>query len=190
MLRICHLQYLDTLKSNLIEGQTGLWTISKYVILNPWRADMVEDPADYRWSSWGAWNGSGRHPFEINYMRHVPKFIPCQVTGQKWTAKALRRELRADLVRTMAGSAGLYGKALLLATADARDHDPPLLLRADRRVRYFVDGAVIGSKRFIRKVAVEHEKLQERLDKGKLQSALMPEGQSGLIYRKLSNIRD
>ena len=56
--------WAERFKSNLIEGQSGLWTLAKYVILNPWRAEMVEDPADYRWSSWGSWNGSGRHPFE------------------------------------------------------------------------------------------------------------------------------
>ena len=81
------------------------------------------------------------------------------------------------------------GKALLQAAKDARDHDAPLLLRADRRVRYFVDGMVIGSKRFIRKVAVEHDKLKERLDKEKLYPALLPDGRSVLIYRKLRNIR-
>jgi len=181
--------WAERFKSNLIEGQSGLWTLAKYVILNPWRAEMVEDPADYRWSSWGSWNGSGRHPFEKNYMRHIPKFIPCQTADQKWNAKTLMRELRADLVRTMAGAAGLRGKALLQAAKDARDHDAPLLLRVDRRARYFVDGMIIGSKRFIRKVAVEHDKLKERLDKEKLYPALLPDGRSVLIYRKLRNIR-
>ena len=109
---------------------------------------------------------------------------------KKWTMKEIKRELRAELVRTMAGADGLRGKALQAAVDHARDSEPPILLRVDRRVRYFVDGAVIGSKRYIRKVAAEHEELAERLAKGKLQSALLPNGQSVLVYRRLNNIRD
>ena len=182
--------WADRFKSNLIEGQNGLWTVNKYAILNPWRAEMVNDPADYRWSSWGSWNGTGRHPFEENYRKHIPKFIPSQTLQKKWTMKEIKRELRAELVRTMAGADGLRGKALQAAVDHARDSEPPILLRVDRRVRYFVDGAVIGSKRYIRKVAAEHEELAERLAKGKLQSALLPNGQSVLVYRRLNNIRD
>lgn len=41
-------------KSSLIQADTYLLTCQRYIELNPVRAAMVEDPADYRWSSYRA----------------------------------------------------------------------------------------------------------------------------------------
>lgn len=39
-------------KSSLIQAETYLLTCQRYIELNPVRADMVDDPAHYRWSSY------------------------------------------------------------------------------------------------------------------------------------------
>jgi putative transposase len=45
-------------KSSLVHADTYLLTCQRYIELNPVRAAMVNDPADYRWSSYRA-NGLG-----------------------------------------------------------------------------------------------------------------------------------
>jgi putative transposase len=39
-------------KSSLTQAETYLLTCQRYIELNPVRADMVDDPANYRWSSY------------------------------------------------------------------------------------------------------------------------------------------
>jgi putative transposase len=41
-------------KSSLVHAETYLLVCQRYIELNPVRAGMVSDPADYRWSSFGA----------------------------------------------------------------------------------------------------------------------------------------
>ena len=47
-------------KSVLVEEGVAAQTMAAYIDLNPVRAGMVEDPADYRWSSYGEAMGGGR----------------------------------------------------------------------------------------------------------------------------------
>jgi putative transposase len=47
------------LRSSIIEGDTYLLACHRYIELNPVRAQMVEEPGDYPWSSYGA-NALGR----------------------------------------------------------------------------------------------------------------------------------
>ena len=46
-------------KSVIVESGTAARTIAAYIDLNPVRAGMVSDPADYRWSSYGEAVGGG-----------------------------------------------------------------------------------------------------------------------------------
>ena len=49
----------DRFKSVIVESGTAARTMAAYIDLNPVRAGMVEDPADYRWSSYGEAVGGG-----------------------------------------------------------------------------------------------------------------------------------
>ena len=60
-------------KSCVIDADNYLLTCQRYIELNPVRANMVNSPADYRWSSYSA-NGLGKH---INL--HTPHEIYCQL---------------------------------------------------------------------------------------------------------------
>ena len=46
-------------KSVVMENGVAAKTISAYLDLNPLRAGMVKDPADYRWNSYGEAIGGG-----------------------------------------------------------------------------------------------------------------------------------
>ncbi|WP_425479660.1 transposase [Pseudoxanthomonas wuyuanensis] len=52
-------------KASLVEDQHYLMTCYRYIELNPVRAGMVAEPADYRWSSYRA-NGLGQHDPLVN----------------------------------------------------------------------------------------------------------------------------
>ncbi len=39
-------------RTELVEDETYLWTVTRYVHLNPVRAKLVEQPAEWRWSSY------------------------------------------------------------------------------------------------------------------------------------------
>jgi putative transposase len=56
-------------KSSVIDTDTYWFTCMRYVELNPVRAGLVADPADYRWSSYRS-NGLGVHDHLI-----VPHFL-------------------------------------------------------------------------------------------------------------------
>ena len=43
----------DRFKSVIVESGVAARTMAAYIDLNPVRAGMVQDPADYRWSSYG-----------------------------------------------------------------------------------------------------------------------------------------
>jgi hypothetical protein len=47
-------------RSVIVEDGLAARTMAAYIDLNPVRAGMVEDPADYRWSSYGEAVGGGR----------------------------------------------------------------------------------------------------------------------------------
>ena len=49
----------DRFKSVIVEDGVAAKTVSAYIDLNPVRAGMVTDPADYRWSSYGEAIGGG-----------------------------------------------------------------------------------------------------------------------------------
>lgn len=49
-------------KATVIDSERYLFTCMAYIELNPVRAGMVVDPADYRWSSYGHNTGRGKDP--------------------------------------------------------------------------------------------------------------------------------
>ena len=59
--RVGHL-FQGRFKSILIDADEYLKELSRYIHLNPVRANMVENPAEYRWSSYGAFIGTTEEP--------------------------------------------------------------------------------------------------------------------------------
>ena len=83
----------ERFKSILLEDGEALSTCLKYVELNPVRAKMVKDPADYQWSSWGERVGEGavrggglEHPYRdriIASLRHIYDISIEQMSDEK-----------------------------------------------------------------------------------------------------------
>ena len=157
----------ERFKSVIVESGTAARTIAAYIDLNPVRAGMVTDPADYRWSSYGEAVGGGAKGNGKKAREGLVRAYFCdQGVGfevEKWreVSRLYRRLMglalskktgRARLSRSANGvGQSMKNTAELLASDDnetvLKDLRMAKLLRC--RIRYFTDGAVIGSKEFV-----------------------------------------
>lgn len=125
--------WADRFKHTILEGGSAVWACWKYIENNPVRAGMVTQAGDYRFSSYGVWRQSGRHPFAD----HVTALIlPMLGIGNLTGLKSM-----ISAVLDLAAKAG---------ERQPSDH------AICRRIRYWVDGLVIGSELFVRHVMTPH----------------------------------
>ncbi len=175
-------------KSVIVESGTAARTMAAYIDLNPLRAGMVEDPAEYRWSSYGEAVGGGKkgNGKKGNGKKAreglVRAYFCDQGVGfeaERWAeVSRLYRRLMGLALERKSGKAevGSLRRSQTAATEmealEASDNGtglPDLKLAAMLRcrVRYFTDGAVIGSKAFVNEAfAAARERFTERRKDG------------------------
>jgi putative transposase len=154
-------------RSVIVESGVAARTIAAYIDLNPVRAGMVSDPADYRWSGYGEAVGGGakgngkkaREGLVRACMSH--KGIGFEAEKWKEVSRIYRRAMGMAMgrknakfkIQTSSKSATSVTKntAEMLETGDNETVLPDLGMAGMlmKRVRYFTDGAVIGSKGFV-----------------------------------------
>ncbi len=157
-------------KSVLLEGgETTLRTVAAYIDLNPVRASLVERPEDYRWSGYGEACGAGKGAEKAREglssitregLEHPD--APAASDGKDrgdlpdWAEVQRRyrlllysdgREQKPDEATGEGGRAGIAAEECdRVAEAGGA---LPLAEALRRKVRYFSDGAVIGSAAFV-----------------------------------------
>jgi REP element-mobilizing transposase RayT len=130
--------WADRFKNTILEDGFAVWSCWSYIENNPVRANMVQDAADYRFCTHGAWHQTGRHPFEENV-----------------------RQIMLPLMQ------GLFGISSLVEIrnrmdqflADKSGREPvtaAFSLTVQRRVRHWTSGLVIGSELFVRDVMTRY----------------------------------
>jgi REP element-mobilizing transposase RayT len=129
-------------KNTVLEDGEALQACWLYIECNPLRAKMVTDPADYRFGSCGAWAQRGRHPFESAVRTRLIPALPQPSRGI--SLSGLRGILREEVGRLTTEDRN--GKT------DSAAAPAAFSLGAGRRMRYWVDGLVIGSEIFVRDV--------------------------------------
>ncbi len=157
----------ERFKSVIVESGVAARTISAYIDLNPVRAGMVKDPADYRWSSYGEAVGGGTKGNGKKAREGLVRAYFCDqgvgLEAEKWpeVSRLYRRLMGLALLKKsgrteMSPSAKGLGQstrntAEMLASGDNETvlKDLGLAKMLHCRVRYFTDGAVIGSKEFV-----------------------------------------
>lgn len=149
-----------------------LRAMAAYIDLNPIRADMVEDPAEYRWSGYGA--AMGGDVLALEGLRELERVedagVDAAVVAQRQKerrrmTKAERHQATLENHRTLfygrgeERGVGKDGRAL--KKGFTREQARKVVARGGRlpataylrcRVRYFSDGAVIGSRKFVNEV--------------------------------------
>ena len=157
----------ERFKSVIVESGVAARTMAAYIDLNPVRAGMVRDPADYRWSSYGeavggGAKGNGKKARE-GLVRACMSHEGSGFEADKWpeVSRIYRRVMGLALGRK-SGRAESQRRSQTAATVTknteemlaSRDNEtvlPDLGAAAMLycRVRYFTDGAVIGGKEFV-----------------------------------------
>ncbi|MGL4398985.1 MAG: transposase [Luteolibacter sp.] len=173
----------DRFKSVIVESGTAARTMAAYIDLNPVRAGMVEDPAEYRWSSYGEAVGGGKKGNGKKAREGLVRAYFCDqgvgFEAERWAeVSRLYRRLMGLALERKSGKAEVDSRrrsqttATVMETLESKDNDtvlPNLKLAAMLRcrVRYFTDGAVIGSKAFVNEVFAEaRERFTERRKDG------------------------
>jgi len=119
--------------------------------MSPARAGLAESPGDYRFCTWGRMVGGGTHPFADNLVRHLRQYLgEC---AEDWSDRRMIAELAANMARIAAGERGEDAETIFAEEEAARNTRDRFTVTARRRVRYWTDGAVIGSEIFVREIA-------------------------------------
>jgi REP element-mobilizing transposase RayT len=137
--------WADRFKSVLVEGQGNpLQTMAAYIDLNPVRAGLVEDPKDYRFCGYAeavagvmeaqsglvhVWGDRGAKRIEPALRMHR-----MLIFGKHASAAGLSEMTRERALKVLDEEGGQLPKAVMLRC----------------RVRYFTDGAILGSAEFVR----------------------------------------
>jgi len=149
-------------KSVLVEGgEAALETVAAYIDLNPVRAGLVARPEDYRWSGYGEAMSAGRGGRRAREglgaigreALESPGLIPSWKTIQHRYRRLLYTEgveVRGDEVTGDGARRGIRREEVDRVVEGCAPSSKPEILR--RRVRYFTDGAVLGSTAFLERV--------------------------------------
>jgi len=203
-------------KSVIVECGIAARTVAAYIDLNPVRAGMVSDPAKYRWSSYGeavggGAKGNGKKARE-GLVRACMSHRGAGFDSEKWceAAKIYRKMMGLALERKSG-----WAKTEVSAAQQKRsvavtqkflqrgeNTDPNVANQGDNhtalaeirmaemlqhRIRYFSDGAIIGSKAFVNE-AFDHAR--ERFSAKRKDGARKMRGNAAASAHELWSARD
>ena len=148
-------------KSVLVQDGTAARTMAAYIDLNPVRAGICQDPADYRWSSYAEAVAGGKKA-RAGLVRALRGHKGNDGTARGWAQGGLAKEYRAILLGKgveiqVDGKVKRKGMAKEkaereLMALEGRDRDLRISKVIRHRVRYFTDGAAIGGRAFVDEV--------------------------------------
>jgi REP element-mobilizing transposase RayT len=165
----------DRFKSVIVEDGFAARTMAAYIDLNPIRAGLVKDPAEYRWSSYGEAIGGGAKgngkTARAGLVRAWGAHKGMLADAALWSgevSRAYRKMLMAHAVEKTSESIGPDDSLVRKTTRKGipkephkqltpeeqaakqeRDGEIPIARMLQHRIRYFTDGAVIGSRIFV-----------------------------------------
>ena len=139
--------WMDRFQSVLVEGGGNpLQTMAAYIDLNPVRAGIVEDPKDYRFCGYAeAVGGSPRA------RKGLLAVWSDRVGGQSRAAMEAHRMLifgKGSSPWTHKGK--LISEKMALKVLNEQEGELPKSVLLRCRVRYFTDGAILGSAEYVR----------------------------------------
>ena len=197
----------DRFKSVIVEDGVAARTISAYIDLNPVRAGLVEDPADYRWSSYGEAIGGGPKgngkTARAGLVRALRAHQGTPADATLWAgdvSREYRRLLMAGAVERSeerineqgqrerrVTRKGMPREAVAAASGSAGDGDIAHSKALRCRIRYFTDGVVLGSRGFVNE-AFSHGR--ERFGPRRKDGARKLRGPAAALAGAVWNMRD
>ena len=156
----------DRFRSVLVQSAgEPVAAMAAYIDLNPIRANMVEDPKEYRWSGYGA--AMGGDADAVEGLREIDRLRADQLMSAEAVQKSEMSLKRSAVEILETYRTLLYGRGQERGVAEdgsalkkgfTREESKQVVAEGGRlpsaaylrcRVRYFTDGAVIGSKDFV-----------------------------------------
>ena len=195
-------------KSVLVEDGLAARTMAAYIDLNPVRAGMVTDPAEYRWSSYGEAMGGGPRgngkKARAGLVRALMAHKGYEADARHWAghvSKDYRMLLLAEGVEKLQEVVGGNGEPEVKVVRKGmkkedvegelakleRSRDVALGKMLRCRVRYFSDGAVIGSRAFVDEV---FRSCRERFGGKRKSGARKLRGNAAAVTGSLWSVRD
>ncbi|MCF3648897.1 transposase [Synoicihabitans lomoniglobus] len=136
----------ERFKSVLVEGTSGVMrTIAAYIDLNPVRAGLVDDPKDYRFCGYAeavAGNAVARRGISLLVEGGASH-------AWSWSHESYRQTLFGKGGKPVANTRSISTEAVARTMATRGRLPLASVLRC--RIRYFSDGAVLGSREFVQK---------------------------------------
>lgn len=149
----------DKFHSVLVEGEENtLLTMAAYIDLNPVRAGLVSDPKDYRWCGYGEAVAGGLRARcgLVAILKHTNFEVNREVTWREVGARyrvllyGHGEQRDVDHRSGSAGRTGMSREEVARELARGGELSVAQVLRC--KVRYFCDGAVLGTADFIDEV--------------------------------------
>jgi len=171
-------------RSTLVEGNSpALATVAAYIDLNPVRAGLVDDPKDYRWCGYAeavASDNSARKGLAAvlgigvdGVLEEYRKLLFRQGEEREGTdeqGRPLRRGFDRETMLKVLAEGGTLPRSEYLKL----------------RIRYLVDGAVLGSRGYVNSVFERH---RDRFGPRRTTGARPVRGLSGLALSCLRDLR-
>jgi REP element-mobilizing transposase RayT len=205
----------ETFKSVIVEDGLAARTMAAYIDLNPVRAGMVPDPAEYRWSSYGeAMGATGRSgaKAKAGLVRAIMADKGWEADSRHWAGRVSREyrmllweegEERAREIVNEGGERvtevvrkGIPGRARREGTGCSFDELEQVVPATGHvglrqmlqwKVRYFSDGAAIGSRAFVDGL---YEQCRERFGAKRKSGARRMRGRAAGAAEMLWTARD
>jgi REP element-mobilizing transposase RayT len=190
-------------RSVIVEDGIAARMISAYIDLNPVRAGMVKDPAEYRWSSYGEALGCGdrkkgkkaREGLVRACTGHKgvgfeeEKWQEVEVMYRRLLGMALRRKggaLSENVAKERTSMSSMGEKSAVQSDdigSGAEYQELRLAEKLGYRMRYFTAGAVIGSRSFVNEVFMQaRERFSAKRKDGARALKGLPQEARGLLW--------
>jgi hypothetical protein len=196
--------------SVIVEGGLACRTMAAYIDLNPVRAGICKLPEDYRWSSYGEAVGGGRGSrlARSGLVRALRSHGGPTGTARGWAQGGAAKEYRRILVAEGTEQAQERGRSkdgrkirvvtrkgrkreeaneelAELNKEETRDFAIAKVVRC--RVRYFTDGVVIGSRKFVNETFLLN---RQQFSKKRKDGARKPRGALRDLAGEIWSLRD
>jgi putative transposase len=138
-------------KSQKLLGDEAVVTCLQYIELNPVRAGICENPAEYRFSTYGRWQQSGKHMFCTSFLKYMCGLLGVYLESKD--LKGIERYFRGRYAGICAQNSRDMSEVdnAVLRAKKGPSLDEVLL----RRSRFYIDSLVIGSRLALKEQAAK-----------------------------------
>ncbi|MFT4901518.1 MAG: putative transposase [Lentimonas sp.] len=157
--------WADRFKSVLVEGVGNtLQTMAVYIDLNPVRAGLVDDPKDYRFCGYSeavVGHERARRGLSVVWRAYGGEGVS-QMQAYQLALQAHRKLIFGKGVSPSEHAGARIDREAALAVLSRQDGQLPKSTLLRLRVRYFSEGAILGSSEFVRGFLEDWQEIRGR----------------------------